>query len=106
MVVAEDPPVPRDSRTEVYAMDMIQKAKRMYMGDYLFLGYCLMDEFEKCMNFSMLIIVAGTVAELAGLACGTGVFANQARPRVFQLAEREVHALAREAARRGELVLG
>jgi len=38
MVVAEDPPVPRDSRTEVYAMDMIQKAKRMYMGDYLFRG--------------------------------------------------------------------
>jgi len=31
MTPGEDPPVPRDKRTEVYAMDTVQKASRTYM---------------------------------------------------------------------------
>lgn len=30
-VLGEEPPVPRDKRTEVYAMAKVQKASRMYM---------------------------------------------------------------------------
>jgi hypothetical protein len=32
MVLGEEPPVPRDKRTEVYAMAKVQKASRTYMG--------------------------------------------------------------------------
>ncbi len=32
MVLGEEPPVPRDKRTEVYAMAKVQKASRTYIG--------------------------------------------------------------------------
>jgi hypothetical protein len=35
IVLGEAPPVPRDKRTEVYAMAKVQKASRMYIGRHL-----------------------------------------------------------------------
>jgi hypothetical protein len=53
MVLGEEPPVPRDKRTEVYAMAEIQKASRRYMRVTSW-GDCLTDALTNCRKFAPL----------------------------------------------------